>query len=259
MATAAIPAISADGRFVAFFLGREPGPGRRPNGENGDVFVRDRETGKTERVSVSSSGAQANGDSALPSISADGRFVAFDVLRHEPGPGRHQRMSRRLRPRPPDRHDEAVSVELGRQARPTPIAAQPSISANGRFVAFESWATNLVPGDTNGVADVFVRDLKTDKTRRVSVSSGGAQANSYSFPSSISSAGASSPLRPSPPNLVHRRYERRRRHLPTRPAALALSRVSLAPPLREDQHLALASPRAASRSGAARAHAPALR
>ena len=57
------------------------------------------------------------------------------------------------------------------------VSGTPAISADGRFVAFYSEATNLVPGDTNGASDVFVRDRQTGTTRRVSVSSGGAQGN----------------------------------------------------------------------------------
>src|SRR5262245_65822933 len=56
----------------------------------------------------------------------------------------------------------------------------PSVSADGRFVAFVSLSDNLVPGDTNGAADVFVRDRLTGTTERVSVSSTGAQANGNS-------------------------------------------------------------------------------
>src|SRR5437764_1157953 len=65
----------------------------------------------------------------------------------------------------------------------------PVISADGRFIAFASDATNLVGGDTNGLADVFVRDRKTHKTRRVSLSSAGAQADKGSFRPAISADG----------------------------------------------------------------------
>ena len=55
----------------------------------------------------------------------------------------------------------------------------PRISADGRFVAFQSEASNLVPGDTNGVRDIFVHDRTTGETTRVSVRSDGAEANGY--------------------------------------------------------------------------------
>ena len=65
----------------------------------------------------------------------------------------------------------------------------PAISADGRFVAFGSDATNLVPGDTNGSDDVFVRDRQTGTTRRVSVGPGGVQGNGASFDPAISADG----------------------------------------------------------------------
>jgi Tol biopolymer transport system component len=65
----------------------------------------------------------------------------------------------------------------------------PAISADGRFVAFPSSATNLVAGDTNDTFDVFVRDREAQLTRRVSVGAAGQQANSYSFDPAISAHG----------------------------------------------------------------------
>ena len=64
-----------------------------------------------------------------------------------------------------------------------------SISADGRYVAFRSWASNLVNGDTNNLPDIFVRDLQTNQTTRVSVASDGTQANNFSFEPSISADG----------------------------------------------------------------------
>lgn len=90
-----------------------------------DVFVFDAQAGKTTRVSVATNGHQGNDGSGFPTISADGRFVVF-----------------------------------------------------------HSYATNLVPGDTNGAFDIFLHDRQTGKTTRVSVSSSGSQANgdsSYHF------------------------------------------------------------------------------
>src|SRR5436190_2013155 len=61
-----------------------------------------------------------------------------------------------------------------------------AVSADGRYVAFPSAASNLVPGDTNGRTDVFVRDRQTGTTSRVSLSGTGAQGNDYTFGGVIS-------------------------------------------------------------------------
>src|SRR4051794_2539206 len=77
---------------------------------------------------------------------------------------------------PPAATTERVSVVTGR-AQANDSSGGPSVSADGRFVAFGSYASNLVPGDTNGAADVFVRDRVAGTTGRVSVATGGAQGN----------------------------------------------------------------------------------
>jgi Tol biopolymer transport system component len=166
------PSLSADGRFLAY---------TRPGGvigDRGNIFVRDLQSGGTRRVDVSSSGAQPNRYSGHPSISADGRFVAFDsrITNLVAGDtnGDIDVFVRNLRTGTTRR----VSVSSsGAQANKL-NSTYPSISAHGRFVSFTSSATNLVAGDTNGRPDVFVRNLRTGTTRRVSVSSSGAQANS---------------------------------------------------------------------------------
>src|SRR3954453_6718010 len=78
----------------------------------------------------------------------------------------------------------------------------PSASADGRYVAFSSWADNVVPNDANGESDVFVRDLQTGTTRLVSVASDGTQANGASFTPSISADGDVVAFRSDATNLV---------------------------------------------------------
>jgi archaellum component FlaF (FlaF/FlaG flagellin family) len=163
--------ISDNGRYVAFTAGASNlVPGDTNN--TGDVFVHDRQTGQTTRVSVSSTGQQANGGSGAWSISADGRYIAFTSAASNLVPGDTNNT--------PDMfvHDRQtgqttrVSVSsTGQQANGWSSAG--SISDNGRYVAFHSEASNLVPGDTNGTQDVFVHDRITGNTRRVSVSSSG--------------------------------------------------------------------------------------
>jgi Tol biopolymer transport system component len=167
--------ISVHGRYVAFTSLASNLVGGDSNGVV-DIFVRDRKTGTTQRVSVSSEGEQANGASNMPSISATGRYVAFasaasnlvkrdtngrgDVFVHDRVTGKTVRVSLRMD---------------GGQANN--YSYDPSISADGLQVAFVSAATNLVAGDTNLDQDVFVRNLADKTTERVSVSSSGEQTN----------------------------------------------------------------------------------
>src|SRR5260221_594179 len=179
--------MSADGRYVAFDSEAHNLVSGDTNAA-GDIFVRDRWNGTTERVSVDSAGVQGNGFSFSPSISADGRYVAFhssasnlvvgdtngftDVFVHDRQSGTTER----------------VSIDSG-GTQGNWESGLPSISADGHFVAFWSYATNLVAGDTNGVPDDFVRDLWNGQTRRVNIASGGAQANNACYYSSISADG----------------------------------------------------------------------
>jgi Tol biopolymer transport system component len=181
------PAISRNGRFVAFESGAT-NLIRRDTNRHVDIFIRDRKLGTTRRVSVSSRGIQADMESFSPSISADGRFVAFTAKARNLVPrdanGRrdvfvHDRETGKTR---------LVSVSSdGIQANGH--SSSPSISADGRFVAFTSRARNLVPGHTGRLQDIFVRDLRTGVTSLVSVSSDGIQADEESFSPSISANG----------------------------------------------------------------------
>ncbi|MCX7598128.1 MAG: hypothetical protein N2512_04590 [Armatimonadetes bacterium] len=180
------PSISADGRFIAF---TSEASNLVPGDTNGgrDVFVYDRATGRTERVSVSSAGEQGNGWSSMPSISADGRYVAFASSASNFVPGGATGLEVFVRDRTTGT-TELVSVSTsGRPAGTT--SGWPSISGDGRYVSFRSLAGDLVPGDTNGAPDIFVYDRVSRQMERVSVSTAGAQANSWSELPSISANG----------------------------------------------------------------------
>jgi cold shock CspA family protein len=182
-----LPASSADGRYVVFSSEASNLVSNDTNNAY-DIFVHDRLTRQTTRVSVSSSGGQANGPSFGASISADGRYVAFksyasdlvsgdtnnagDVFVHDQQTGQTTR----------------VSI-ASNGAQGNELSIKPVISADGRYVAFESWASNLVTGDTNGQEDVFVHDRQTGQTVRVSIASDGAQANDQSDLPAISADG----------------------------------------------------------------------
>ena len=137
------------------------------------------------RVSVDSAGNQANDWSVDPSISADGRFVAFESYSSNLVPGETNNLADIFVRDLSTNTTTRVSVDsAGNQANG--LSSQPSISADGRFVAFYSDASNLVPGDTNNLGDIFVRDLLTNTTTRVSVDSAGNQGNLVSSDPSIS-------------------------------------------------------------------------
>jgi Tol biopolymer transport system component len=163
--------LSADGRFVAFTsFARNLVPGDT-NGFT-DVFVRDRQTGTTERVSVGA-GGQGDHESSHPALSADGRFVAFGSFASNLVPGdTNDSWDVFVRDRRTGR-TERVSVSTG-SGQGRGGSSSPTLSADGRFVAFHSHASNLVPGDTNGRSDVFVHDRQTGRTERTSVRPGGA-------------------------------------------------------------------------------------
>jgi Tol biopolymer transport system component len=179
--------ISADGRYVAFASHATNLVAGDVNGRE-DVFIHDRQTGQTSLVSVASDGTQGNGQSQFPSISADGRYIAFisyasnlvtgdinghqDVFVHDRQTGQTSLISVASDGTQGDGHVHA-----------------PSISADGRFVAFSSGSTNLVSGDTNNQDDIFVHDQQTQQTNRVSIASDGKQGNNDSYEGTISANG----------------------------------------------------------------------
>jgi len=166
-----------------------------------DVFLRDRQTETTERVSVSTAGDQGDGYSLGGSISADGRYVAFesdaanlvfgdtnstrDVFVRDRQLGTTVRVN--------------VSSE-GEQANG--YSGGGAISADGRYVVFKSDAANLVSGDTDVFDDLFVRDLNAGTTERVNVSTAGVQANNETSLGAISGDGRYVAFSSSATNLV---------------------------------------------------------
>ena len=194
------PRISADGRFVAFYSNADA---LVPNDLNGvqDAFVHDNLTGATSLVSVSSSGAQATSLTVLVDISADGRYVVFynsaanlvagDTTAKSDIFVRDTQLGLTTR----------VSVDsAGAQANGDSF--DPTISGDGRFVAFHSGASNLVAGDTNATDDSFRHDRLTGQTVRVSVGPGGVQANAQTARAYISASGWYVAYHGTPSNLV---------------------------------------------------------
>jgi Tol biopolymer transport system component len=156
------PAISADGRYVAFASWAPNLVGSDGNGTV-DVFVRDRQLGTTELVSVSAGGDQGNGPSGYPAISADGRFVAFQSdASNLVTSDSNSATDIFLR----DRQTGATILVSVSSAGAAGNAAseKPSLDATGRYVAFASQAGNLVDGDSNGAEDIFFHDCQSGST-----------------------------------------------------------------------------------------------
>jgi Tol biopolymer transport system component len=187
------PAISADGRFVAFSSrAKNLSPGAKSGKRQ--IFVKDVNTGTVTVVSRAdgAAGAVADGNSYDPSISADGRFVAFSSWAENLAPDDTAFNDVFVR-------DLAAGTTtlVSRASGPTGAAGDsestdPSISADGRHVAFVSSANNLITDDAKtSQTDVFARDLDTGVTELVSRASGaaGAAGTDYSFEPSISADG----------------------------------------------------------------------
>lgn len=182
-------ALSANGRYIAF---TSFATNLVPNDTNDDpdIFVRDLLANTTTRVSVSSSGAQtppsSDGGNYHPSISADGRYIAFVSLADNLAANDTNNVFDVYRHDRSTAVTERVSVATGGgqgNKNSSDIWPASIMSGDGRYVVFGSSATNLVPGDTNSFNDVFVRDLELGTTVRVSVRSDGGQGNSGSgFP-----------------------------------------------------------------------------
>jgi Tol biopolymer transport system component len=172
------PALNGDARFVAFSsVASHLVPGDTNDAE--DVFLFDRLEVAMERISVAVDGVQGNSDSRVPALSADGRFVAFVSSASNLVPGDFNGSADVFVVDRRDRTIQRVSIS-GDGLESNADSDWPSISADGRFVAFKSWASNLVPGDTNDAADVFVYDRHTGAIDRVSIASDGTQANGSS-------------------------------------------------------------------------------
>lgn len=167
--------ITDDGRYVVF---QSEASNLVPNDTNNDwdIFFRDIQTGQIERISVSSTGAQANGYSLFADISANGRFVTFFSSASNLVPndtnGRDDiflfdRQTAQI---------ERVSVSsTGIQSNG--FSTFPDISADGLYVVYESIASNLVPNDTNNATDIFLYNRLSRTTQRISLTTTGQQSD----------------------------------------------------------------------------------
>ncbi|MFF4503973.1 TolB family protein [Streptomyces sp. NPDC001401] len=181
-----LASFSANGRYVAFTTAAQLDPAHEwTHGTN--VYVRDRAKGTTEQVSIPTRFVYKNG-SWGPSISADARYVAFSSNVNNLVPDDTNKTTdafvfdRKLKT------TQRLSTAADGSQSDGPSEGV-SLSPDGRRVAFVSSADNLVPGDTNGVADIFVKDLRTDAVQRVSLAADGSQADGPSDAVSLSTGG----------------------------------------------------------------------
>ena len=185
--TSGLPSISADGRYVAFASYASNLVAGDTNGSF-DIFLHDRQTGETKRVSVTSSGTQGNGSSMDPCLTADGRYILFrsdasnlvsgdtndrtDVFLHDNQTGETKRVS---------------VTSSGTQGNGN--SSYYHLSRDGRFVAFSSTSSNLVTGDTNGKVDIFLHDTQFGTTIRISVDLTGIEGKNHHFSISLRFSG----------------------------------------------------------------------
>lgn len=181
------PAITPDGRFVAFqSQATNLVPGEGPGISYG-IYVRDRQTSTTQKVSLPNPGGFTGGNSYGASISADGRFVAFSSLNALVPPDHNDHDDVFVR-------DLALATTLRASVTNSggPVfqhSFSASISANGRYVSFVHLGDFLVAGDSNGAADVFVRDLVAGTTELTSRNTAGVPGNGDSSDPAISGDG----------------------------------------------------------------------
>jgi Tol biopolymer transport system component len=181
------PSINASGRYIVFASAATNLVTGDTN-RQADVFIKDTVSGAITRVSTDGNGVQANGPSSQPTVSGDGRYVAFRSLASNLVAG--------------DTNNTwdifvkdmltgtTVRINLDSAGLEANGSAElPKISTDGRFLTFASDASNLVAGDSNGAADIFLKDLTTGAISRVSTDSGGAQANAVSQQPAISADG----------------------------------------------------------------------
>ena len=180
------PHISADGRYVVF---DSIATNLVPNDTNGfsDAFLHDHVTGKTTQVSVSPDGVAGNQATFAQGISGDGRYVVMESYASNFVPNDESGRDVFVR--------DNVTGEMTMVSKPVGGGSANNdsfggaISRDGRFVAFESDASNLVPNDTNGASDVFVFDRQSGTLSLVSMDGAGNQSNAFSGYPSLSADG----------------------------------------------------------------------
>ncbi|NOZ54153.1 MAG: PKD domain-containing protein [Gammaproteobacteria bacterium] len=194
------PAISDDGRIIVFTSTATNLVENDLNGSS-DIFVYNAVDSSLQRISIDSAGLGVVGDNRLPDVSGNGRFVVFESTAMSLVAGdNNQAVDVFLHDRVTHTTQRVSVGNLNEEANGG--SYKPAVSDNGRFVIFSSDADNLVANDSNGVRDIFVRDLQENTTRRLSVSSAGVEANAGSGSPDISGNGVVAIFQSEATNLV---------------------------------------------------------
>jgi len=185
-ASSSDPVISGTGRYIAFEAVASNLVAGDTNGST-DILLRDVKARRTTRMSVTSSGHQAKSGSYSAAITNDGRYVAFESFSNLAGKDGNGVADVFLRDRVAGKTYRISVSSSGRVGNG--YSSDAAISQNGRYVAFESAATNFVKNDTNAHVDVFLRDRSTGKTRCLSVTPRGHVGNAAASDPSLSDDG----------------------------------------------------------------------
>jgi len=173
------PDLSATGRYVVFTSYASNLVNDDTNNSS-DVFLYDRQSGTTTRISVSSSGEQGNAPSSSPSVSADGKRIVFSSFASNLVPNDTNGSSDIFLRDLVSGQTHRISItSSGNEAHGHSL--DPVISNDGKLIAFTSFAPDLVPNDTNDKWDIFVHDLQSGQTERVSIADSGIQSNGNSI------------------------------------------------------------------------------
>lgn len=172
------PTFSADGNTIVFYSFADNLVGGDNNGES-DVFIYDMNSRSIELVSVNGNGEVGNSASVMPAISSDGRIVSFRSLASNFVPGDTNHTFDIFVRNLDKQAIQRVNISTGGSQATAPSLFS-SISEDGTKVVFDSYANNLIPGDTNNGSDIFLHDLSSGEIARISVNSSDAEANQSS-------------------------------------------------------------------------------
>jgi Raf kinase inhibitor-like YbhB/YbcL family protein len=194
------PVISSDGNLIAF---SSTATNLAPSDSNvgSDIFLRNVTANTLSHISVSRTGGNADGESTEPHLSADGNLVVFESLATNLVSGDSNGASDIFLYNSASQNTSRISTSSSNVAG-NGHSFSPRLSSGGRYVVFESEASNLVVGDTNNLADIFLKDRTTGQARMVSTSNLGVLADGASFDPSVTPDGRFVVFRSEATNLV---------------------------------------------------------